>query len=60
MNLSNMSHGSEAEPYLPKRTTPLNVTIGIEDKVTLDMPTFGQASLRKKKLFLKKKCIQTC
>lgn len=48
MNLSNMSHGSEAEPYLPKRTTPLNVTIGIEDKVTLDMPTFGQASLRKK------------
>ncbi|KAI9360686.1 hypothetical protein BD770DRAFT_318557 [Pilaira anomala] len=36
---------SEAEPYLPKRTTPISVTIGIEDKVTLDMPTFGQASL---------------
>jgi hypothetical protein len=36
---------SDATAYLPKRKDPLTVTLGIQEKKNVELPTFGSIQL---------------
>lgn len=38
---------SEAAAYLPKRNTPLSVTVGVEEKTEIELNTFEHIKLSK-------------